>query len=111
MTRQRALPILIAAALAVLAACAPTTLPGADDAAVAELQRTADVIYHRMELGFLETGTYTTNVLVDLRLPEGARWTLQEFANDGSTYSLVLTSSRAEGASWQVSPRGVRRLS
>ncbi len=111
MKRTPALPLLAFAVAAVLAACAPATLPGAGDEVTAELERTANVIYHRMELGFLETGTYTTNVLVDLRLPEGARWTLQEFANDGSTYSLVLTSSRAEGASWQVSPRGVRRLS
>src|SRR5690606_32312620 len=110
MTRQRALPILIAAALAVLAACAPTTLPGADDAAVAELQRTADVIYHRMEHGFLETGAYTTNVLINVELPEWARWTLQEFAADGSSYRLLLTSTRLEGATWEVSPRGARRV-
>lgn len=102
---------LFATVLAVLAACAPTTLPGADDETVNELERTAQVIYHRMELGRLESGTYTTNVLVDLLLPEGAKWTLQEFANDGSTYRLSLTSSRLEGAEWQVSPDGVRRLS
>ena len=111
MKRTPALTALIVALAAALAACAPTTLPGADDEVAAELDRTANIIYHRMELGFLETGTYTTNVLVDMQLPEGAKWTLQEFANDGSTYSLVLTSSRAEGAAWEVSPRGVRRVS
>ncbi|HEX7000723.1 MAG TPA: hypothetical protein VF164_03420 [Trueperaceae bacterium] len=110
-TRRSAALALFVSLLAVLAACAPTTLPGADDAAVAELERTAQVIYHRMELGRLESGTYTTNVLVDLQLPEGAKWTLQEFANDGSTYRLSLTSSRVEGAQWQVSPSGVRRVS
>ncbi len=102
---------LLATVLAVLAACAPSTLPGADDATVSELDRTAQVIYHRMELGRLESGTYTTNVLVDLMLPEGAKWTLQEFANDGSTYRLSLTSTRLEGAEWQVSPSGVKRVS
>ncbi len=108
--RQGALLALLVTALAALAACAPTTLPGVDDAAVAELERTANVIYHRMELGRLESGTYTTNVLVDLQLPEGAKWTLQEFANDGSTYRLSLTSSRLEGVEWHVSPSGVRRV-
>ena len=33
---------LFATVLAVLAACAPTTLPGADDETVNELQRTAE---------------------------------------------------------------------
>ncbi len=111
MKRMRVSQVFVLAAFALLAACAPATLPGAGDEVTAELDRTANVIYHRMELGYLETGTYTTNVLVDLALPEGARWTLQEFANDGSTYSLLLTSSRAEGAAWEVSPRGARRTS
>jgi|SRR5690606_12527586 len=102
--------LLAVALVAFLASCVPSTLPGAGDETVAQLERTAQVIYHRMELGFLETGAYSTNVLVDVSLPEGARWTLQEFAQDGSTYRLVLTSSRLEGAAWEVSPRGVRRV-
>jgi|SRR5690554_6315929 hypothetical protein len=110
MKRLPQLRVLLLAAVAALAACAPSTLPGAGDSAVAELERTANVIFHRMELGFLEGGAYTTNVLVDVQLPEGARWTLQEFAGDGSTYSLLLTSSRVEGVAWEVSPRGVRRV-
>lgn len=103
------LPLLIAALTLLAAACAPTTLPGVDQAAMDELQRTAEILYHRMELGQLEEGIYTTNVLVDAPIPEGARWTLQEFASDGSSYLLVLTSSRVEGVTWQVSPRGVTR--
>ena len=100
----------MAVALAVAAAaCVPSTMPGADSSVVAELERTANVLFHRMELGFLDTGIYTTNVLVDAPIPEGARWTLQEFASDGSDYLLVLTSSRIEGVSWQISPRGVSR--
>src|SRR5690606_15326993 len=102
--------LLIALLLALLAAaCAPTTLPGADDAAVQELQTTAEILFHRMELGHLESGIYTTNVLVDAPIPEGARWTLQEFATDGSDYLLVLTSTRVEGVAWRVSPGGVAR--
>jgi len=103
------LPLLVTTFLVLFAACAPTTLPGVDQAALDELQTTAEILYHRMELGHLEEGIYTTNVLVDAPIPEGARWTLQEFASDGSSYLLVLTSSRVEGVSWQISPRGVSR--
>lgn len=110
MRAKRVGPLLVAILLSLLAAaCAPRTLPGVDDAVLAELQTTAEILYHRMELGYLEAGIYTTNVLVDAPIPEGARWTLQEFASDGSDYLLVLTSSRVEGVSWQVSPGGVAR--
>ena len=92
----------------VLAGCAPGAFgPAASNDPVAvELERTAQVLYHRMELGYLETGVYTTNALIDVKLPEGARWTLQEFASDGSNYVLVLTSSRLPEQAWRVSPRG-----
>ena len=63
-----------------------------------------------MELGHLEAGVYTTNALIDVKLPEGARWTLQEFASDGSSYVLTLTSSRLPGVGWRVSPRGVSQF-
>jgi len=110
MRTKRAVPLLLALLLSLLAAaCAPSTLPGVDDAAVQELQTTAEVLFHRMELGHLETGIYTTNVLVDAPIPEGARWTLQEFASDGSDYLLVLTSTKVEGVTWRVSPSGVTR--
>jgi|SRR5690606_804056 len=105
------LRLLLAAALLTLlaAACVPTTMPGADTAAVAELERTANVLYHRMELGYLDSGIYTTNVLIDAKLPEGARWTLQDFATDGSSYVLILTSSNLPDMAWRISPRGVSR--
>lgn len=106
--RRLRLLLLLTAALAV-SACAPTTLPGVDDAALSQMQRTADILFHRMEIGFLETGVYTTNVLIDAPLPEGARWTLQDFAPDGSSYVLVLTSSSLPEVAWNISPRGVRR--
>lgn len=104
----RLLLVVLALVLAATA-CVPTTMPGADAEAVAELERTANILYHRMELGFLDNGIYTTNVLIDAALPEGARWTLQDFANDGSSYVLVLTSTKVPGVAWRISPRGVSR--
>ncbi len=97
------------AAVAIIAACAPTTLPGIDDAALERMERTADILFHRMELGYLESGVYTTNVLIDAPLPEGARWTLQDFAPDGSNYVLILTSANLPDLAWRISPRGVSR--
>ncbi|MBX3144209.1 MAG: hypothetical protein KF813_10665 [Trueperaceae bacterium] len=103
-------PLLVAlVAVLVVAACAPTTLPGIDDAALNRMERTAEILFHRMELGFLESGVYTTNVLIDAPLPEGARWTLQDFAPDGSSYVLFLTSTNLPDLAWHISPRGVSR--
>lgn len=107
---QRVRTLLLLAAIVAVSACAPTTLPGVDDAAMAQMQRTADILFHRMEIGFLESGVYTTNVLIDAPLPEGARWTLQDFAPDGTSYVLVLTSSSLPEVAWNISPRGVRRV-
>lgn len=107
---SRARLTLLAALIALLAAaCVPTTMPGADAGVVAELERTANILYHRMELGYLDSGIYTTNVLIDAQLPEGARWTLQDFATDGSTYVLILSSSKLPDTAWRISPRGVSR--
>ena len=63
-----------------------------------------------MAIGFLETGAYTTNVLVDVQLPAGARWTLEAYARDGSSYRLRITSTQVPGIAWEVSPDGVRRV-
>lgn len=103
---------LLAALMLALGACAPGAFgpAAATDPAVTELERTAQVLFHRMELGFLDSGVYTTNALIDVKLPEGARWTLQEFASDGSSYVLTLTSSRVAGVAWRISPRGVARF-
>jgi len=101
--------MLTAVVTLVAAACVPTTMPGADTGVVAELERTANILFHRMELGYLDSGIYTTNVLIDAQLPEGARWTLQDFATDGSNYVLVLTSSNLPETAWRISPRGVSR--
>lgn len=106
--------LLLVALLALpLAACAPGAFGGAntDDPVVAELQRAAEVIYHRMELGRLELGAYTTTPLVDARIPEGATLTLVEYdAESGSTYTIVLSSTRFTQGEWRITPSGVRRV-
>src|SRR5690554_3887175 len=94
----------------ILTACAPGAFGGADpdDPAVAELQRAAEIIYHRMELGRLDLGAYSTTPLVDAALPEGATLTLVEYDTEsGSTYTLMLTSTKFQGGAWRITPRGV----
>lgn len=117
--RRRALGALLALALAVgLVGCAPsalsprpgTTAPSAADPAERDLQRTAAIVYHRMALGFLESGRYTTNVLVDVSLPQGVRWTLIDYPEDGSGYTLELTSDAVPARAYRVSPDGVRAV-
>lgn len=101
------------ALLLTLAACAPGAFGGANpnDPVVAELQRAAEIIYHRMELGRLELGGYTTTPLVDASIPEGATLTLVEYdAEKGATYTLMLTSSRFTEGAWRITPRGVSRV-
>lgn len=96
---------------ALLGGCAPTTrLPLAQDTSGGQLERTAEIVYHRMAIGYLETGAYTTNVLVDVQLPPGAKWTLLAYARDGSSYRLRITSSQLPGVAWDVSPAGVTRV-
>ncbi|MBA2668690.1 MAG: hypothetical protein H0U69_16830 [Trueperaceae bacterium] len=115
--RPLALALLV---LALVAACAPavdgaTGAAGAAGAASAAfdtpaaqaVERVAHEAFHRMEIGRLRTGVYTTNVLVDLDLPRGARITVEAFS-DGD-YTLRLTSDAVDGAAWLVSPRGVQR--
>ena len=99
------------ASLLALSACAPRTQPAIPSGgAASRLQTTARIVYHRMAIGYLETGRYTTNVLVDVQLPSGARWTLEAYPKDGSSYRLRITSTQVPGIAWQVSPDGVRRL-
>ena len=110
-----ALPVLLAVLLALLAACAPSAgpAPGSalpDDPAARAAERTARLAYHRMEIGRLETGAYTTNVLVDLALPQGVRWTVDDFSVDGSSYRLRVTHAALPEVAWLVSPAGVRRV-
>lgn len=94
--------------LLALAACAPRAAqtPGAASPAEEQLRRTAELAYHRMQIGYLETGTYTTNALVDLELPRGVRWTLESFSEDD--YRLRFTADDLPDAAWLVTPAGTR---
>lgn len=104
---------LLALLVSSLAACAPGAFgsAGKADPVADELQNAAEIIYHRMELGRLELGKYTTTPLVDLdNLPEGATVTLIEYdVERGDFYTIQLTSSRLAGTSWRITERGVRR--
>lgn len=104
--------LLVLTLLLALAACAPRVSPegGAlDSPAAKELEQTANIAYHRMEIGLLQGGEYTTNALIDLSLPQGVKWTLEEFSSND--YLLRFTSADVPGYAWLVSPRGVRIVS
>jgi hypothetical protein len=104
-------PILVI--LLVLAACAPQATRPAQNtpntAAASETQTLAQVAHHRMEIGRLQTGAYTTNVLVDLDIPRGVRWTVLEFSGDA--YLLRFTHDAVPDVEWLVDPAGVRTSS
>lgn len=110
-TSPRALLATAVALLLLVAACAPTTGPqtaaprqqgpSADASPVA---RTAWEAWHLMEIGHLRDGVYATNVLVDLSLPQGVRWTVIEFADDD--YVLRVSEEGADTA-YRVTPAGV----
>ena len=100
--------------LTLLAACAPRTQGTSTDPsagaifqgeAAQETNRLATAAFHRMELGRLESGTYTTNVLINLDVPQGIRWMLEDLSDDA--YTLRFTSSDVPGAAWVVTPEGV----
>ena len=67
---------------------------------------TAEIAYHRMAIGLLQTGEYTTNALLELALPTGVKWTLEEFS--GADYRLRFTSDDVPVYVWLVTPRGVQ---
>lgn len=98
--------------LAALASCAPSTgttpaaaVPPADVDELPAVERTAWEAWHLMEIGRLRTGAYTTNVLVDLPLPQGVRWTVLGF-EEGSYLLGVSGADGTEG--FEVDPSGVR---
>lgn len=106
--------LLLVLVLGTIAACAPgaRTGPAAGGPApenvgeLPALERTAWEAWHLMEIGRLRTGAYSTNVLVDLPLPQGVRWTVQEF--DETDYSLSVTGGDDAGPGFLVEPAGVR---
>lgn len=61
-----------------------------------------------MRLGYLETGQYTTSVLIDVYLPRGMRWTVESFPGD--TFELRVSDDGLPGVHWEVTPAGVRRV-
>ena len=91
-----------------LSACLPQTRrPTAlESAAAQDVERTAVIAFHRMQLGFWESGIYNTEVLIDLALPQGVQWTLVDF--ELGTYQLRFSSEQVPEFLWFVSPDGVR---
>jgi hypothetical protein len=108
---RRAGPLAVVALLAALLAtgCMPAAVAESLDSPVARaVERAAQEAFHRMELGRLATGSYTTNVLVDVDLPRGSRITLEDFS--GADYRLRVDADAVPDAAWIVTPRGVRRV-
>jgi hypothetical protein len=103
------LPALALALAMLLAGCVPAAVAETlDTPAARAVARAAEETFHRMELGRLATGVYTTNVLVDVDLPRGARITVEAFTDDD--YRLRVEGDQVAGVAWIVTPRGVRRV-
>jgi hypothetical protein len=97
--------------LLLLSSCAPRTQTFSEivsSPAAKEVEQIANIAFHRMEISRLESGMYTTNILIDLPLPQGAAWTLESLAEDD--YQLRFSSVNVPGFAWLVSPLGVRLL-
>jgi hypothetical protein len=109
-TRHAGLLAVMALAVALLVAgCVPTAVSESLDSPVARaVERAAQETFHRMELGRLATGSYTTNVLVDVDLPRGSRITLEDFS--GADYRLRVDADALPDVVWIVTPRGVQRV-
>lgn len=94
--------------LLLLTACAPgvrTLTEITASPASQELERTARLAYFKMEEARLETGSYNTNVLADLALPQGVLWQLETLTND--SYQLRFVSNDVPGFAYLVTPDGV----
>jgi hypothetical protein len=95
-------------AVLLLTACAPgartlTEITASPESQ--ELERTAQLAYHKMEEAKLETGMYNTNVLADLALPQGVLWQLESLSQN--SYQLRFVSSDVPGFAYLVNPDGV----
>ncbi len=112
MNRMRAsglVPLWLLILAVALASCAPRiTSASFDTPEGIAIERVAEIAYHRMEIGRLETGSYTTNVLIDLDLPRGVRWMVVDFTV--TSYGLHFTSDTLPDVAWLVSPEGVHRI-
>jgi len=104
-----------------IVACAPATVQppptdvpvgGTDRAIVvpAELAdpdpllRTAWEAWLRMELRWLQQGSYSTDALLELALPSGVRWTVIEYGP--ADYTLAVTGDTST-STLRVDPSGV----
>lgn len=108
--------------MASLSACAPrastastTSAQGGgrrviiiNNPAANEIIQTVDTAWHRMQLNFLENGSYSTNVLVDLSLPQGVRWVLEDFTAEN--YRIRFVSSDIPEVVWLITPEGVETV-
>ncbi len=97
--------------LLLLSACSPRTQTFSEvlsSPAAQEVEQIANIAFHRMEISRLESGGYTTNILMDLPLPQGSAWTLESLAQDN--YQIRFTSVNVPGFAWLVSPQGVKLL-
>ena len=111
--QRRLLPTVLLGLVLLFSACAPragtANSPPSTDLTTPQAKQTeetAEIAYHRMAIGLLQTGEYTTNVLLELSLPKGVKWTLLEFS--GTDYQLRFTSDDVPAYAWLVTPQGVR---
>ncbi|MEM7737295.1 MAG: hypothetical protein AAF267_16055 [Deinococcota bacterium] len=119
---QKRLIILGILLVASLSACAPrasttstTSAQGGgrrviiiNNPAANEVIQTVDTAWHRMQLNFLENGSYSTNVLVDLVLPQGVRWVLEDFTAEN--YRIRFVASDIPEVVWLITPEGVETV-
>ena len=82
----------------------PASVLESDQARATE--QAANIAYHRMEIGKLQSGSYNTNVLADLELPQGVQWALIAFGDD--SYTLRFSAQDIPDYAWKVTPQGVQ---
>jgi len=85
----------------------PTDTLTLTDPAALEADRAAREAFHLMGLNYLETGSYSAEILLsELNLPPGVLWAIQEISD--TSYTLQITSDSVPGVAWTVTPEGVR---
>jgi|GEM_PF-695961 len=103
--RRPALGLALLGLLLALAACAPAGTTSRFTATT-QTGQVALAAFHRMELAQVETGSYTTNALIDLEIPQGVRWTVDEFTE--SSYRLRVENLNQPDEVYIVTPAGVQ---
>ncbi len=97
--------MLLAVLTLVLAACAPAAVQQPQQSYRGE--QIALEIWQLMAEGHTETGSYTTNVLIDYALPSGVAWSMESFP--GESYELTVTDDSTPGFEWTLTPERVTR--